>query len=340
MTSPYVSIVIPMLNEEKHIEKCLISLFNNDYPLDLIEVLVFDGGSTDTSVQIVKDLQAKYPVKVFKNDKKYQSYAVNEAAKIAKGHILIRADAHAMYSKDYLSIIVSHFERDPTLGSVGGIFDPISENLRGQAIALATKTFLGSGGASYRSESNREVKFVDTVPYGAWIKGTFLKIGGFNTDWLINEDYEFNIRLRLAGKKILLDPNLVISYRCRDRFIPLMKQYFRYGFWRAKTCIEYPSSIKIKYVVPAIYAAALFVSIALCLFESSCMLLLSTLGALFLAIIYVVSRRAFSPPIFGLTLWALFVLLNSFSIGLLLGSGRWLLQKLFNKVSLTKRRGR
>ncbi len=247
-----------MLNEAANIGACIASLLAGTYPSRQLEILAVDGGSTDNTVAIVKEIERNgAPVKLLTNPRRIQSAAFNIGLEAARGTIIMRADAHSTYSENYVQLAVKHLS-DPQVINVGGIFVPVANNSIGRAIGLCTVAPLGNGGAKYRQAERTGVRLVDTVPYGAWRRADILHSKGLREDWLINEDYELNIRLRKTGKKILLEPQMKIFYRCRDRFALLFRQYVRYGFWRVKTTLEHP-----RHSPPHLFApAALLVSIA------------------------------------------------------------------------------
>jgi glycosyltransferase involved in cell wall biosynthesis len=58
---PFVSVILPVLNEGEFIERCVRSLMENTYNPDKVEILVFDGGSTDDTRQIVTRLTEEFP---------------------------------------------------------------------------------------------------------------------------------------------------------------------------------------------------------------------------------------------------------------------------------------
>ena len=100
----FVSVVIPCRNEEKYIEKCLDSLILQDYPKGKLEILIIDGKSEDKTKEIIKGYAEKYYfIKIFKNQRKYTPFGLNIGIKEAKGEIIVRADAHTEYDKDYIS---------------------------------------------------------------------------------------------------------------------------------------------------------------------------------------------------------------------------------------------
>ena len=58
---PFVSVIMPMFNEEKTADACVRSILTQDYPSDRIEILVIDGASSDRSAEIVAALQEAHP---------------------------------------------------------------------------------------------------------------------------------------------------------------------------------------------------------------------------------------------------------------------------------------
>jgi glycosyltransferase involved in cell wall biosynthesis len=98
--SSTVSVIIPVLNEEKYIEKCLNSILNQTYD-NIIEVLILDGMSTDNTRNIINKMKDER-ITLIDNDKKIQSAGLNAGIKTAKGDIVVRVDAHAVYDKNYI----------------------------------------------------------------------------------------------------------------------------------------------------------------------------------------------------------------------------------------------
>jgi len=94
-----VSVIIPTLNQEKLIGKCIESLLCQSYQQSLIEIIVVDNGSMDKTVDIVK----KYPVKLVAETKKGPAAARNAGIKIAAGEILIFLDHDCFADKDFVA---------------------------------------------------------------------------------------------------------------------------------------------------------------------------------------------------------------------------------------------
>jgi glycosyltransferase involved in cell wall biosynthesis len=89
------SICIPTYNSEKTLRDTLVSIKNQDIDKNRIEVLIFDGGSTDDTIKIAKE----YPfVKILKNEKRLPEFAKLQAINVAKGKYYIMMDSDEAFS--------------------------------------------------------------------------------------------------------------------------------------------------------------------------------------------------------------------------------------------------
>ena len=253
---------MPCYNEAEYISQCLDSIIHNIYPKENLEILIYDGGSKDETLELLNGYKNKYQcLKIKHNPKKIQSAAMNLGIKEARGDIIIRMDAHTFYDKDYISQIVSLLTNADVV-NVGGPQVGIGNSYVTNSIAIAVSSPFVAGNAAYRFEKIKE-RFVDTVYLGAWWKKDLLEIGGFDESFVINEDYELNYRLRAKGGKILFSPKVKSKYFVRASFIKLIKQYFRYGFWKIKTLKKHPKSLVLRQLAAPIFVLALIFSMAL-----------------------------------------------------------------------------
>jgi len=260
--SGLVSIIIPCRNEERFIGKCLDSIIANDYPEDKLEVLVVDGMSEEgTRVVIEKYAQQSTNIKLLNNLGKIVPTAMNLGIKKAKGDIIIRMDAHNEYPKDYISKIVYWLEKSGA-DNVGGMWVtlPGADTLKANAIASALSSPFGVGNAMFRT-GVKEPTYVDTVPFGAYKKEVFDKVGLLNENLVRNQDIEFNLRLKKAGGKILLVPDIISYYHARSNLKDLFKQNFWNGFWviYSTKFAELPFSIR--HLVPFAFVFSLLSSL-------------------------------------------------------------------------------
>ena len=244
MTYPFVSIVVPMRNEEDFIEACLASLRAQDYPADRLEILVLDGESDDRSPEIVRAISATDPrVHLHPNPGRLQAAGLNVGIELARGEIIVRADAHALYGPTYVSTSVGHLVAGRA-DNVGGLQRAIGTTPFGEAMAVALHSPLGAGNAPYRLAT--EVRYADTVWLGAWYRQTLRDLGGFNPSMTPNEDYELNCRLRARGGRILLDPSLPATYYPRTSLARLWRQYLRYGMAKVRCLKVHPDTLVLR----------------------------------------------------------------------------------------------
>src|SRR5262249_33085660 len=160
LPTPFVTIAMPCLDEERHIEACLASVRAQDYPAERMEILVTDGGSRDRTRAIVAGLSKSDPrVILVDNPERIQAAGMNHAIRRARGDVVIRMDVHAEYAPDYVRRCVEVLQRTGA-DNVGGAQRPRALNRFQEALCSALASPLGVGGASYRS-SKRE-GWVDT----------------------------------------------------------------------------------------------------------------------------------------------------------------------------------
>lgn len=227
---PFVTIVIPCYNEERYIVKCLDSVVSGEYFLDRLEVLVVDGLSTDKTRELVEEFSNQYPlVELVDNPHKLKPHALNIGINKARGDIIIRMDAHALYHKDYISKSVKYLE-EYNADNVGGIRKTISgkNSVLGKSIAFSISHPFAAGNAVYRTGS-KEFKWVDTVFGGCYRKEIFKKIGMFDERLVRGQDREFNIRLQKAGGKILFAPDIICYYYARPNIRSYVPWIFSAG---------------------------------------------------------------------------------------------------------------
>lgn len=340
---PYVSIIIPCRNEENYIIKSLSSLLKNNYPLDKIEILVIDGMSTDKTPILVKQfIKAHKKIKLLKNPHMTVPFALNKGIKEAKGEVIIRADAHSIYPQNYISELVKILIKEGA-DNVGGMFDikPGADTFEAKIVSYSVKSFFGIGGVSYRNYSGNKIIKVDTVPFGCYRKEIFKKIGMFDTEFIRNQDDEFNLRLTKNGGKIILVPWVKIKYFMRPTFMQTFKMYFQYGYWKIKVIKKHHIPASIRHIIPLIFIFFIF-SFPIALFYKfylSIYIIVMSIYFLFLltgGIIESLKNRLRFKGIFPMA-FAFFLLHFSYGCGLAKGIIDFLiLNRRFRDFSLTR----
>jgi succinoglycan biosynthesis protein ExoA len=236
---PFVTIVIPTLNEERYLERCLRSVLDDPYPRDRLELLVLDGGSTDATVAIAERLGDELPlVRVVHNPGRLQSAAFNLALRIAdeRATCLLRCDAHALYPPGFVSRAVETLERTGA-AMVGFTALATAEAPFQAAVAFAQTTRAGVGGSEYRLGGHSG--WVDSAMHGCFSRTAVEAVGGYEETASHNEDAELSLRLREAGGGIWLDEELQVAYFPRATVGGLARQYFSYGRGRAATVVTH-----------------------------------------------------------------------------------------------------
>lgn len=267
---PRISIVIPCLNEEKHIVRVLESLL--DGAGDDVEVLVADGGSRDRTREIVEEFaegerfapeatRFRPRIRLLDNPERVQSAGMNIGIRAARGAYVVRADAHGVYPRGYVRRCVELLETTGA-ANAGGVQVPVPEKDGGivqAAIALAMRHPLGAGDARWRR--GRWSGPADTVYLGTYRRSIFDDVGLYDVAATPNEDAELNMRIRAAGFEIHLDHTLKVLYYPRRSLRGLARQYFRYGRARVRTALKHHRLTSWRQAAAPVLAAGLTVAV-------------------------------------------------------------------------------
>lgn len=274
---PFVSLVLPVRNEEKYIDTCLQALVSQDYPHEKFEILIADGQSTDRTRDLIEKYKSAFPnLFIFDNPGLIVPTGLNILIREAKGQFIIRVDGHTVIAPDYVMQCVWHLTHSG-VDNVGGRMTAIGSNAFGKAVAAATSVPFGIGNARFHYSEIEE--FVDTVYLGAWPIQVFKNIGLFDEELVRDQDDEFNYRLRSSGGKILLSPKIKSYYTVRSSPVSLWKQYFQYGFWKIRVLQKHPKQMSLRQFVPFLFVSSIILSLILTLlFEWGWLFLISFLG--------------------------------------------------------------
>jgi len=284
-----VSVIIPCINEERYIGKCLDSLVSQDYPKEKMEVFVVDGMSEDRTREVINKYVEKYSFfKLLDNPKKFTPFALNTGIRNSKGEIIIRMDAHATYIKDYISKCVK-YSKEYGADNIGGTVKiiPKTNTLIAKTIALSLSNPFGVGNAYYKSGYSKEPRWVDTVFGGCYKRGIFAKIGLFNENLVRSQDMEFNLRLKRAGGKILLVPDIVSYYYPKSNLKDFFLHNIKDGIWAIYPLKFVKMPFKLRHYIPLIFVSGLLGTGLLAIFFPTFFwLFLIAVGLYFLANIY------------------------------------------------------
>lgn len=327
---PFVTVVMPIRNEADFIERSLSAILTQDYPHSRMEVLIADGMSTDSTRAVIQDLAARHPelsLEIIDNPGQIVPTGFNLALKQKKGEIVVRVDGHTIISPDYVRECVSALERTGA-DNAGGRMNAFSQTTFGKAVALATSTPFGVGGARFHYSEDEE--WVDTVYLGAWRGRVFDQIGGFDEEFVRNQDDEFNYRLRANGGRILLSPRIRSEYYPRSSPTALWRQYYQYGLYKVRVMQKHTLQMQPRHFAPVLLVAGLVVTALLALLVPSTWVLFAGLAGIYAMANLVASAitavRNEPSDIFILPL--VFAILHfsygtGFAVGLVRFANRW-----------------
>ncbi|MGE0448467.1 MAG: glycosyltransferase family 2 protein [Vicinamibacterales bacterium] len=256
---PFVSIVVPLLNEQGHVERLMRSLLEQDYPQDRYEILVADGGSTDATLSILKATDTSRRVRLFSNPDRTAPAALNALFRASRGDVIVRVDGHSWVAPDYLRRIVAVMEETGE-AVVGGpvLMDPDTPFRRALAQALYASFAVGS--VPYRT--TRQRGYVPSLQTGAYRREVWAAVGPFDESLAVVEDVDYNTRVARAGYRLLIDPSIRFWYIPRDSPRALWQQIHGVGRIKVAVLAKHRDIVMPKYFVPSAFELALAASLA------------------------------------------------------------------------------
>ncbi|WGV98437.1 glycosyltransferase family 2 protein [Vibrio sp. YMD68] len=256
-----ILVVIPCLNEEDYIQE-IVAFCHQETLGSSSHIVVADGGSSDNTLLILKQLSMKMPnLTILENHKKIQSVGVNLAVE-RFGHdfdYFVRIDVHASYPSQYISTLLDE-AKTHNADSVVVSMDTQGKNPVQSLIALAQNSPLGNGGSSHRNTQNSG-KWVEHGHHALMSTDAFLSVGGYDESFSHNEDAELDARLTKAGFKIWLTNATNLIYYPRSQLIPLAKQYAGYGKGRCQNLLKHQEKPRLRQWVPVFVFPCLLLAI-------------------------------------------------------------------------------
>jgi len=255
---PLVSVIIPTRNEAEYVRSCLESILRGSYPHDRLEILVVDGVSEDRTREIVSNLSECHAViRLLENPARVVPNAMNIGIRAARGQIIVRIDAHARYAPDYVEKLVTSMEQ---LGAdnVGGVClaRPASDQPQARAVALILSHPFGVGDSQFRIGGRSEPVEVDTVPFGCYRREVFDRIGSYDEMFVRNQDDELNARLKKAGGRIFLVPQIRTEYFTRPSLRKMGSMLYQYGYYKPLIAMKLGRPATWRQLVPPAFTAA------------------------------------------------------------------------------------
>jgi succinoglycan biosynthesis protein ExoA len=258
-----VSVLVPVLNEERHIRETVAAMLNQR--LDgTLELLFADGRSTDRTREILLELAAADSrIRVLDNPRRGTASGLNVCLREARGEFVARMDAHTFYADRYLAAGIERLRRGDTEW-VSGPMIPRPVGPISRAVALAVGSWLGRGSSrkwSHDPDATEECELDTGVFCGVWRRARVLEAGGWDERWPINQDSEMAARFLERGARLVSLPEMAGHYVPRDSMTRLLRQYYRYGFYRARTFRRHPRSMRRSHLLPPALALSLIAAV-------------------------------------------------------------------------------
>ncbi len=281
ISQPSVSFILPILNEERDLENCVSAILQQDY-LGSIEIILALGPSIDKTTQIANTIAAgDTRIKLVDNPTGQTARGLNLAIKSSSYEIICRIDGHSEIDRTYIKTAVLIMQETGAV-NVGGLMYANSEFGLQRTIAQAMRSKLGVGPSKFHTGGKAGAS--DTVYLGVFKKSAIIAAGGFDERYIRAQDWELNHRMRKQGGLIWFDPRLIVTYRPRNSFSKLAKQYFQYGRWRRVIARQHPQTVNYRYLAPPTAVVITLVSIFSGLFINR-ILILPSLAYIFLLLI-------------------------------------------------------
>jgi len=246
---PKVSVVMPVINEERHLPAAVGQILDQDYP-GALEVVIAVGPSTDRTAQVAATLAERDTrVRVVDNPTGATPAGLNAAISVSSGEVVVRVDGHAMIPRDYIGTAVRILHQTGA-DNVGGIMAAEGTTNFECAVARAMTSRFGVGGAAFHVGGQAGPAL--TVYLGCFQRAALDRVGGFDERMVRAQDWELNLRIRASGGVVWFTPELQVTYRPRGSLRALARQYHDYGRWRREVANRHPSTLSLRYLAAPI----------------------------------------------------------------------------------------
>ena len=119
---PLTSILIPVFNEERDIERRLNNIFDSNFPKNKLEIIVIDSGSIDKTLSIVQSHFGDNVILITEQERRGKAHAINLGLQTCKGEIIILTDGTTLYDRETIRQLVDSFN-DIRIGAASAVYD-------------------------------------------------------------------------------------------------------------------------------------------------------------------------------------------------------------------------
>jgi hypothetical protein len=244
-----VSVVMPVLDEERHLAEAVRAVLDQRYD-GPVQVALALGPSRDATDEVAAALAAADPrVVLVPNPSGRTPEALNAAIKATGFPVVVRVDGHSVLDPDYVATAVDLLRRTGA-ANVGGIMHAEGTTPWERAVAAAMTSVLGVGSAPFHVGGSEGP--ADTVYLGVFRREWLDRVGGYDPEFVRAQDWEMNHRIRARGGLVWFSPRLRVSYRPRSTPRALAKQYRDYGRWRRVVSRTHRGTINPRYLAPPV----------------------------------------------------------------------------------------
>jgi glycosyltransferase involved in cell wall biosynthesis len=257
---PSVSVIMPVLDEERHLAEAVRHILAQDYPGSL-ELVIALGPSRDRTDAIAAQLCADDPrVRTVPNPSGRTPAGLNAAIAASRNEIVVRVDGHGLLAPGYLRNAANLLARTGA-ANVGGVMHAEGQSVFERAVAVAMTSRLGVGNAKFHTGGVEGPS--DTVYLGVFPREILEKHHGYNETFIRAQDWELNHRIRDAGGLVYFSPELHVTYRPRPNLRTLGSQYLQYGRWRRVVMRTHAGTASLRYLAPPLAVLAVLLGAVL-----------------------------------------------------------------------------
>lgn len=258
--SPSISVIMPVLNEERHLADAVAHILGQDYPGEL-ELVIALGPSKDRTDEIAAGLAAADPrVRTVPNPTGKTPAGLNAAIAATRHEVIVRVDGHGLLAPGYLRTAV-RLLAETGAANVGGVMHAEGQSVFERAVAVAMTSKLGVGNAKFHTGGAAGP--AETVYLGVFRREVLEKQRGYNEAFIRAQDWELNHRIREDGGLVYFSPELHVTYRPRPSVRTLARQYFDYGRWRRIVMRTHAGTASLRYLAPPIAVLAIILGTVL-----------------------------------------------------------------------------
>lgn len=255
---PGVSYVMPVLNEEEHLEEAVRTILAQEYAGEK-EIVLALGPSSDDSDGIARRIAAADPrVRLVPNPGRDIPIGLNLAIENSRHPVVIRVDAHSELTPDYTQHGIAALRAEGA-ANVGGVMRAAGRSPVQRAIAAGYNSPYGLGGGAYHGDGATGP--AESAYLGVFRREAIEAVGGYDPGIRRGEDWELNLRIRRAGGLVWFDPSLGVTYWPRAGYGALARQFFATGAWRSVLTRRHPRETPWRFYAPGTLVLGLAASV-------------------------------------------------------------------------------